>query len=149
VSGNSAAPKRYAPWLWLLLLFFCGRVIGQALVVFFHVSFLPPMNQWQSGLLPYPILLASQFLIILLLGKVAFDFTRGKGFFTVPSARFRRSLIIFGTIYFAGMILRYVISMSLHPDRRWIGGTIPIVFHCVLATFVLIVAEFHRRAPQR
>ena len=34
----------YAPWLWLLLALFCLRVLGQMLVAFFHVSFLPPME---------------------------------------------------------------------------------------------------------
>jgi hypothetical protein len=61
---------------------FCDRVLGQLLVAFFSVSFLPPMEEWYSGALAYPPLLASQILIILLYGKVALDFTRCRGFFT-------------------------------------------------------------------
>jgi len=37
------------------------------------------------------------------------------------------------------------LRMSLYPDQRWFGGTIPIVFHCVLATFILAVAHFNCR----
>jgi hypothetical protein len=70
---------RYALWLWLLLGLFCLRVLGQMLVAFAGVTFLPPMKEWQSGLLPYPVLLLSQFAIIGLFAKVAADFTQQKG----------------------------------------------------------------------
>ena len=45
---------------WLLLCLFVLRVLGQMLVAFRRVSFLPPMEQWQSGLVPYHVLLAMQ-----------------------------------------------------------------------------------------
>jgi len=38
-----------------------------------------------------------------------------------------------------------VVSMALHPERRWLGGTIPIFFHCVLATFLFVVGRYHTR----
>lgn len=60
------------------------------LVAFFHVPFLPPLEEWYSGLIPYRWLLPSQFLIILLYGKVCRDFTRGGGTdieCTVPGIR--------------------------------------------------------------
>jgi hypothetical protein len=138
-------PRRYF-WMLLALLFlFCLRVIGQMLVAFLHVSFLPPMTEWFSGLLPYPELLVSQFLIILLFSKVCSDFHRGAGYFVERSLRFSRNLGIFGYVYFSGMIVRYMLRMSLYPNQRWFGGTIPIVFHCVLATFILLVAHFNSR----
>jgi hypothetical protein len=138
-------PRRQS-WVLLVLLFlFCLRVIGQMLVAFLHVPFLPPMKEWFSGLLPYPELLVSQLLIILLFSKVWSDFHRGTGYFVELSFRFSRNLRIFGYVYFSGMIVRYVLRMNLYPDQRWFGGTIPIVFHCVLATFILVVAHFNRR----
>jgi hypothetical protein len=106
------------------------------------------MAQWQSGLLSYPLLLISQVLIILLSGKVCWDFTKEKGYFATPSRRFGNGLMWFGTIYFASMVVRYALTMALRPERRWISGTIPIVFHCILATFVLMVAAYHRFAPR-
>ena len=57
----------------------CLRVLGQALVVFFDATFLPPMEEWYSGLLPYPYLLVSQFIIIGVSAIVAMDFTRCAG----------------------------------------------------------------------
>lgn len=138
--------QRYASVLWLLLAAFFARVLGQVLVAYGHVHFLPPMEQWQSGLLPYPLLLASQIVILTLLGAVAMDFTRGHGRFVQPSRRMATGLTWFGCIYLGSMIVRYVISMRRHPEWRWIGHTIPIVLHGVLATFVLVAADFHRRA---
>jgi hypothetical protein len=144
---NGSAQK-IAPWLWLLLVAFCGRVLGQMLVAFWNVRFLPPMEEWHSGLMPYPILLAAQFAIIVLLAKVAFDFTRGAGYFATPNRRLGKGLLWFGWIYLGAMILRYVIRMSLYPEERWFGGTIPIFFHYVLASFVLLVAYYHRKAAR-
>lgn len=43
------------------------------------------------------------------------------------------------------MIVRYVAHMSLYPAECWTGGTIPILPHRVLASFILIVASFHQR----
>jgi uncharacterized protein len=140
---NNLILRRYF-WLLLMLLFlFCLRVLGQMLVAFLHVQFLPPMKEWFSGLLPYPELLVSQFLIIILFTKVCVDFYRGRGYFVEPRARFGRNLKVFGSIYLCGMVLRYMLRMSLNPDQRWFGGTIPIIFHCVLATFILVLANFH------
>ncbi len=60
--------RRYFWVLATLLFLFCLRVLGQILVAFFNVSFLPPMEEWFSGLLPYPELLTAQILIIALVG---------------------------------------------------------------------------------
>src|SRR5436309_2203340 len=126
----------YATVLWFLLFLFCLRVAGQALVAAFAVPFLPPMKQWYSGVIPYPILLPVQILIICLLAKVATDFTRRRGFFVVPRRSMGRLLQWFSYLYWGAMAVRYVASMALHPERRWFGGTIPIFFHCVLALFI-------------
>ncbi len=135
--------ERYAAWLWLLLGLFCLRVGGQLVVVLVPVSFLPPMEEWYSGLVPYGPLLVAQILIILLYGKVCLDFTRGRGYFVVPQRRLGIGLLAFGSLYLAAMILRYVIRMSLYPDERWMGGSIPIFFHWILASFLLLVGQYH------
>jgi hypothetical protein len=143
MSESKPISRTYFWPLLFLFLLFCMRVLGQMLVAFLHVSFLPPMKEWFSGLLPYPELLVSQFLLVFLFGRICLDFYRGCGYFVQPSARFGRNLKVFGCIYFGGMVLRYVLRMSLYPDQRWFGGTIPIIFHCVLATFILVLADFH------
>jgi len=41
------------------------------------------------------------------------------------------------------MIIRYVIRMCLYPHDRWTGGSIPIFFHWVLASFLLVLGTYH------
>ena len=57
----------------------------------------------------------------------------------------RLSLSI-GSVYLAVMVLRYAIRMSLYPSERWTGGSIPIVFHWVLAAFILVLGAYHWRS---
>ncbi len=49
--------RRQAVILGLLACAFLGRVLGQVTVVLLEPDWLPPMQDWYSGLLPYSILL--------------------------------------------------------------------------------------------
>ena len=138
------SPQRLAPVLWLLLIAFVMRVVGQILVAWLNVVWLPPMEDWMSGRMPYRYLLPSQVLIIGVLGKICLDFSRGGGWFVCTRPMFGRPVLYVGYAYFAAMIVRYVAGMSLHPEARWFGGTIPIVLHMALATFLILFASWHR-----
>jgi len=107
------------------------------------------MEEWFSGLLPYPELLTTQILIIVLYGKICLDFVRGSGFFVTPRRRLGTGLVIFGSLYLGVMILRYVIRMSLYPNERWTGGCIPIFFHWLLSFFILVLGSYHWRTTPR
>lgn len=137
--------NRQAALLWMLLGLFALRVVGQLGVVAGVAPFLPPMEQWQSGLLPYPALLASQVLILAVFTMVCLDFSRGRGYFVRPRAWLAAPLRIFGWIYACSMAARYAAWMTLRPDQRWTGDLIPVVAHIVLATFLLVVARHHRQ----
>jgi hypothetical protein len=115
---------------------FILRVLGQALVAFADVRFLPPMEAWYSGLMPYEYLLPAQIVIIAVMGKICFDFTRRAGFFFENNRFFATAWLWFGYVYLVAMIARAVFLWD-HP--------IPIVFHWVLAAFVIIVGRSHRR----
>ncbi len=135
--------RRCSIWMWLLLGLFVLRVVGQMLVAFFGVSFLPPMGEWSSGLMSYPILLPVQWVIIALLTAICVDVSHGRGVFARPSRRAGVLLARFSVIYFASMIVRYVITMTAHPERRWLHGTIPIGFHMVLASYLFLFSRYH------
>jgi hypothetical protein len=122
--------------LWLLFALFVLRVLGQALVVFLDVQFLPPMQAWYSGLMPYEYLLPSQLLIIAVMAKICADFSRERGYFYEPKKFFARPWLWFGYLYLAAMIARAVLLW----DRP-----IPIVFHWLLAAFVITVGLSHGR----
>ena len=140
--------RKVARWLWLLLGAFCLRVIGQMLVVFADVKFLPPNEEWYSGLLPYPLLLPAQWIIIALFVKICADFSQGKGYFIATRPFFYRGLRWFAYLYLGGMVLRYPIRMILVPEARWFGQTIPIFFHWVLASYLIVFSHYHLRASR-
>ena len=126
--------------LWVLLALFVLRVLGQALVAFFDVGFLPPMAAWYSGLMPYEYLLPSQVVIVALMAMICADFTRARGFFFEPKKFFAAPWLWFGYAYLAAMIARAVLIW----DRP-----IPIAFHWVLAGFVITVGRSHRQRLAR
>ncbi|MFN8526344.1 MAG: hypothetical protein U0821_24865 [Chloroflexota bacterium] len=133
--------------LWLLLGLFVLRVVGQVIVVVWEPAWLPPNHEWMSGLMPYPLLLPSQLLLIALLAAIARDATRQSGWFNGPAPRTGRALRWFGYLYAGSMVARYILTMALLPERRWLGGTIPIWFHLVLAAFVYTYARWLERRP--
>ncbi len=126
--------------LWLLLTLFVLRVLGQMLVAFFDVGFLPPMPAWYSGAMPYEYLLPAQLVIIALMAKVCIDFTRRRGLFYQARKFLATTWLWFGYVYLAVMVARAVFLW----DRP-----IPIVFHWVLAAFVITVGLSHRQRLAR
>ena len=127
--------------LWSLLALFVLRVAGQALVAFSGASWLPPMERWYSGLMPYEYLLPSQIALIMLMAKICSDFTRRRGFFVQPRRFFGVHWLWFGWVYLAVMLIRLPAQLLLAPG----APLIPIFFHWVLAAFVIAVGLWHRR----
>ena len=60
--------------LWLAFLF---RVAGQAVQRWFPLEFLPPFDAWQGSGIAYPALLASQVVIIALVGAALCSIVHG------------------------------------------------------------------------
>jgi hypothetical protein len=140
------APPPSAWILWTLSTLFLLRVVGQVVVEFFDVTFLPPSPEWYSGLLPYPLLLPVQLLILLGMAQINSAVTRRRGFFATPHPRLGRFLLIVSILYAAVMLARYFISGQMHPERRfWPRGSIPIVFHFVLAGYLYVLSRVARR----
>jgi hypothetical protein len=135
-------PLRYPLLLGTFTFLFALRVAGQAVVGVREVSFLPPFEQWYSGLLPYPLLLPVQIALILLMLRIVGDFARGEGTFVDLKPRTGIILQVLGGIYFLSMVVRYVVTMVLHPELRWFTGTIPIWFHFVLAAFIFTLGRY-------
>ena len=136
-------PTAYSPWLWLFTLLLLGRVLGQLVVATAAPRWLPPMDRWQSGLLPYPVLLSGQMVVLTLMVWISLDFSLGAGFWVEPRPRLGLAALWWSALYFGAMLVRYVIRMARRPDQRWLGGTIPIIFHSVVAAFQWTFGLFH------
>jgi hypothetical protein len=138
---------RHGPLLAVLALLFSGRVVGQALVAFLSVRWLPAMHEWHSGLIPYPSLLAIQLIMLAIMIQISRNIWRGSGFFGRARPSWSRYLVGFSAVYAGAMMLRYILTMILLPEMRWLGGTIPIFFHFVLAAFLFTWGRFQSSGP--
>jgi len=145
VTPTKLMPGRHGRVLALLTLLFSLRVLGQALVEFFSVDWLPSTEAWASGLIPYPILLAIQLVMLLGMVKIVSDVWRQSGFFATSSASWSRFLIDCSAVYAASMAGRYILTMTFRPEMRWFGAAIPIFFHFVLAGFLYTWGKFLAR----
>jgi uncharacterized protein len=119
-------PDGHADTVLLVLTGLFGlRVAGQLLVLVRRPSWLPPMPDW--NFVPYRILLPIQLGLLVFMGLVC----TGERLAAVSAIAVPASFV-----YWGAMVLRYALRMWRCPQQRWFGGTIPIVFHCVLAAFL-------------
>ena len=146
-----SSSRDYAPWLWLFLALFIVRVIAQPIALLTSASFLPPFESWHSGVLPYPALVAAQILIIAWLARTAWRFSRGE---VTPRHRLGVWMLVFGGVYFATMLVRLVLGVTVLSTNRWFSSILPTIFHLVLASYLLVCGHFHflhgaiaRRSP--
>ena len=141
----------FAIWLWSLLGLFCARVLAQIVQFGFDVPFLPPFDAWQSGVLPYPLLVAAQVLIAVFMAWIAAGVLSGR---VVPSRARAVYWLAPGCLYLAVMIVRLALGLTLLDGHGWFDRPLPTGFHIVLASFLLVVGAYHRsewrpeKAPQ-
>ncbi len=119
---------------------FFARVVGQIVATLARPPWLPEASHWFSGALPYPILLPAQILLLMFMSLVTYDAWRGAGYWHVRHPAARRVLWAVALFYFAAIVARYVLTMALVPELRWTGHAIPIFFHFVLASYVLVLS---------
>ncbi|MBB6096363.1 hypothetical protein HNQ60_005285 [Povalibacter uvarum] len=124
--------------LWVCLILFLLRVLGQVEVLLLAPPWLPPMDDWYSGLLPYPLLLPAQ--IILLMVMTAIATMQGRISWPV-SSRARQWMRVSALLYFAVMASRLCIQFALGAPNALAAGGIPIAFHWILAMFLYTLAR--------
>jgi hypothetical protein len=126
--------------LTLFTALFFARVAGQALVAFAGVTWLPPMDAWYSGLLPYPVLLPAQILILGAQLTIDWQVWRGTGLFARSRPRVGPALRGFSYVYALAMLVRWLVTRT---------HGIPIVFHWVLAAYLFTLGGYSARAGAR
>lgn len=136
--------RAYALLLGVLSLVFAGRVFGQLLVAVFGVQFLPPMDAWYSGLVPYPVLLPVQLLILAIQIEISRELWVGTGVVSIPRPGLGRLLAWLSLVYFVVMVSRYLLTATVLTEASRFGDTIPIMFHWVLAAYLWILSRHLR-----
>jgi len=130
----------YASWLWILAALFAVRVVAQPLAAVLPPGFLPPFETWAAGGLPYPVLLASQILILGWLSMTAWRVSSGH---VVSRPQVGRVMLPLATVYLVGSVARLVLGATLLGHIGWFASPIPTVFHVVLATYLLVYGRLH------
>jgi hypothetical protein len=134
--------------LWLLYAAFLARVVGQILVALGLAPWLPPFEQWQSGIVSYEVLLALQLMVLITFGKVAMDITANSGYFSATRPRLAAILKGVSLLYGAVVIGRFVIFHALLPAHANLAPIIPTILHVDLAAFILIASISMRGESQ-
>jgi len=127
--------------LWICLVLFLLRVVGQIEALLMEPDWLPQMQDWYSGLLPYPLLLPLQIVLLMIMGIVAAHETRGPTRARSRRARWQRIVQVFALLYFAAMLGRLFVQLSRGAADVLAAGGIPIMFHWVLALFLLFLSR--------
>jgi len=145
LAASADDPRAAGAVLLLFTLLFLGRVSAQVAVALYEPAWLPAMSQW--NLLSYRYLLPIQLVFLAVMGIVSVAFLRRTdGVLTEPRAGVGAAVVALSGIYAGAMAVRYALRMSRRPGQRWFGGTIPIVFHWVLAAFLLVFGVYNLRA---
>lgn len=130
-----------APILWLLTALFALRVAGQVLVLLRAPRWLPPMRDW--NLMSYRLLLPTQLGLLAVMAWIDVSISVDTGPPAERTSALGWALIAFSAAYAGAMVVRYAVRMYRRPPARWFGGTIPIVFHVVLASYLFTLGSFH------
>lgn len=140
-----ALPAQYGPygrWLWLLLGLFLVRVVAQSLAALTGWTWLPPFSAWQSGALPYPLLLAAQLAIAAGMAAAAAGVSAGR---TRPRPAVGRVLAAVAMVYGGVMGTRLVLGLTAFRGHWWLDAPLPTVFHLGLTTFIALYGHYHLR----
>ncbi|MDF3019894.1 MAG: rane protein of unknown function [Steroidobacteraceae bacterium] len=138
VSLRAVSNRQAAALLWGCVILFAARVIGQLETVLLEPRWLPTMDAWFSGLLPYPLLLPIQIGILMLMAVVAGNPRVRGGQFAQAHPRAAATLRTFAVVYFVVMAVRLAVNISMNGADFWSEGAIPVAFHWVLALFILV-----------
>jgi len=141
VDGRSTSA---ATLLWICIALFAARVIGQFEVMLMAPAWLPPMEAWFSGLLPYYLLLPAQLVLLVIMAAMAGNPRLRDGSFAAEKPGTARAWRVLALMYFAFMAGRLALNLIDHGEEFWHHGAIPVAFHWVLALFLLVSA---REAP--
>lgn len=114
--------RRSAILLTALLLLFVGRVLAQLSQVVWPNDIVPPFSEWQSGLLPYPFLVASQAGIIAVSLWLIVDVAQGA---LRAHPKLGALLLTAGIIYFGFMAFRLVAGLTFLKGSPFFGGILP------------------------
>jgi hypothetical protein len=137
----NVAEPRPTVVLWVCIALFFARVVGQIEVLLVAPHWLPAMQAWYSGLLPYPLLLPIQIALLMVMCVLAIRARAprrrivGRNVAARRAPQILRALALLYFVVMAGRLVRVVYS---YGGEYYLHGAIPIAFHWVLALYILV-----------
>lgn len=131
--------RRYFPWLLALIGLFVFRVLAQLVQSLTPLPWLPPFEAWHGAVLPYPLLLACQIVIIAALAVIIWRVGSDR---VVPRPWKFRLCFVLGVPYFLFMAFRLAAGLTFLSDHPWFAKSLPAFFHIVLASFLLLLGHY-------
>lgn len=130
---------RYYPWMLALAGLFLLRVLAQLIQALHPVAFLPPFEAWHGAVLPYPLLVFSQVLILILLLAIIWRVRHDR---IEPRPWKHLGCFLFGGLYFSIMAFRLFAGLTFLAAHPWFAKSLPAFFHLVLASFLLLLGFY-------
>jgi len=127
--------------MWACLALFLGRVIGQVEVLLIGPAWLPGMEYWYSGLLPYPVLLPVQIALLMFMAVLTWHQTVARIAAPKQKRKWKCAVRAFAVLYFMAMVARIGAQWLLGAADLLAAGGIPVAFHFVLALYLLLLAR--------
>ena len=118
---------------------FILRVYVQLVQVSFPVDWMPELDDWHSGMLPYPILFVFQLCIIGCMIQLMRAVRKG----TIRPRRWKyRACFIFGGAYFVFTLFRWTAALAVLAEDPSLSTAMPAFFQIVLAGFMLLLGLY-------
>lgn len=131
--------RRYLPCMLALAGLFVLRVLAQLIQAVRPVPFLPPFEAWHGAVLPYPLLVAVQIVVILMMVRILRQVQTDS---IVPGQWKHRMCFVLGGIYFSFMGFRLCAGLTFLANHAWFSKSLPAFFHVVLAAFILTLGHY-------
>ena len=134
--------QAYGRWLWTLTVLFALRVIAQPLALVVDSPLLPRFESWHSAVLPYPLLVGAQILILAWLLVTAWRVSHGT---IQPGRKSGTVLLGIAGVYGVTMLTRLALGATVLRGERWFASPVPTAFHLVLAGYLFAYGHMHYR----
>jgi len=140
-NDEQGVESRGTAWILLCLtVLFVFRVVAQMIQFWHPYPVLPSFEAWQSGAVPYSLLLSVQVVIVGCCLRIIWRLFKGC---VVPETKMGKIWLSIGGMYFLVMCIRLILGFTVAPDHFWFGAKLPTMFHFVLAAFLLVYGRFH------
>lgn len=135
--------------MWSCVALFAARVVAQFEALMLAPRWLPGMGAWDSGPLPYYLLLPAQIAILMFMSVVAWNRRIRNGSFARAHPRAAGALRILAGVYFTAMAVRLGVNVMENGAEYWRHGAMPVAFHWMLALFVLVAGRDSESAMRK